>query len=101
MVLRLGSIHEVFDRCASSAQWPSGRVPTEESAAPLRCARGTALWIVLLPLAVAVLAFGASPAAAQNIGYFGKNRLNFSSVAPFLLPDATGSGIVDYKGGQE
>jgi len=101
MVLRLGPMHEVVDRCALSAQRPSGRVPVEESTAPVRRTRRAALWIVLLPLAIAVLAFGASLAAAENIGYFGKNRLEFSSVAPFLLPDATGSGIVDYKGGEE
>jgi hypothetical protein len=101
MVLGLRSIHEMVDRYASRPQRPSGRVPVEESMAPVRRARGTVLGIVLLAVAVAVLAFGASPAAAQNIGYFGKNRLEFSSVAPFLLPDATGSGIVDYKGGNE
>jgi hypothetical protein len=57
------------------------------------------LWTVL----VALLAFNASPAAAQDphIGHFGKNRLRFSAVEPFLLPDATGTGIVDYKGGRE
>lgn len=101
MMLGLRSIHEVVDRYASHAQRPSGRVPVEGSTAPFRRARGMVLGIVLLAVAVIVLAFGASPAAAQNIGYFGKNRLEFSSVAPFLLPDATGSGIVDYKGGKE
>jgi hypothetical protein len=101
MVLRLVPIHEMVDRGASRAQRLSGSVSAEESTAPFRRARGTVLGIVLLAIAVAVLAFGASPAAAQNIGYFGKNRLEFSSVAPFLLPDATGSGIVDYKGGNE
>ena len=101
MVLGLRSMHEVVDRCASRAHRPSGRVQAEASTAPLRRARGTVLRTVLLACAVAVLAFGASPAAAQSIGYFGKNRLTFSSVAPFLLPDAVGSGIVDYKGGRE
>jgi hypothetical protein len=101
MVLGLRSIHEVLSRCASRAQRLGGSVPVEESRAPVRRARGTVLGIMLLAVAVAVLAFGASPAAAQNIGYFGKNRLEFSSVAPFLLPNATGSGIVDYKGGNE
>ena len=94
-------MHEVVDRRASQARRPSARVQVEESTAPFRRARGTILWTALLALTVAVLAFGASPAAAQNIGYFGKNRLTFSPVAPFLLPDATGSGIVDYKGGKE
>src|SRR4051794_39547974 len=101
MVLGLRSIHAVVDRYASRVHRPSGSVLVEESTAPFRCAHGTVLGIVLLAVAVAVLAFGASPAAAQNIGYFGKNRLEFSSVAPFLLPNATGSGIVDYKGGNE
>jgi hypothetical protein len=70
---------------------------------PFQRSRGMVLWVALLALAlaVAVLAFGASPVAAQNIGHFGKNRLEFSSIEPFLLPDATGSGIVDYKGGNE
>jgi hypothetical protein len=101
MVLGLRSIHAVVDRYASRVQRLSGRASAEESTAPVRRTRGTVLWIVLLALAVSVLAFGASPAAAQNIGYFGKNRLEFSSVARSLLPDATGSGIVDYKGGKE
>ena len=101
MVLELRSIQEAVGGYASRAQRLSGRAPAEESTAPVRRTRGTVLWIMLLALAVSVLAFGASPAAAQSIGYFGKNRLEFSSVAPFLLPDATGSGIVDYKGGKE
>ena len=92
-------IHEMVDRYASRAPRPSDRVLAEESTAPFRRTRGTVLGFVLLAVAVIALAFGASPAAAQNIGYFGKNRLEFSSVAPFLLPNATGSGIVDYKGG--
>src|SRR5215212_4409416 len=95
--LGLRSIYEVADRRASRAPRLVGRAQAEEFTRPFQRARGTVLWIVL----VAVLAFGASPAAAQNIGYFGKNRLRFSSVAPFVLPDATGSGIVDYKGGKE
>ena len=101
MVPGLRSIHEMVNPGASRVQRLGGSVPAVESTAPVRRARGTVLGIVLLAVAVAVLAFGASPAAAQNIGYFGKNRLEFSSVAPFLLPDATGSGIVDYKGGNE
>jgi hypothetical protein len=57
------------------------------------------LWIAL----IGMLLFGISPAAAQDqdIGHFGRNRLRFSAVEPFLLPDATGTGIVDYKGGRE
>src|SRR5918994_7220063 len=99
MVLGLRSIHEVVDRCARRADEPNCRAQAEENATPYRRARGTVLWIVLL--AVAMLAFGASPAATQNIGHWGKNRLKFSSVEPFLLPNATGSGIVDYKGGKQ
>ena len=49
----------------------------------------------------AMLVFGAFPAAAQNIGHFGKNRLEFEPVDPIALPDATGTGIVDYEGGKE
>jgi hypothetical protein len=101
MVLGLRSMHEVVDRCASRVHWPSGGTQTEESGAPLRRARRPVFGILLLALAVATLAFGASPVAAQNIGYFGKNRLTFSSVEPHVLPDAAGSGIIDYKGGKE
>lgn len=99
MALGSRSIREVVNRCANRAHPPRGRAQAGEYTSPFRCSRGTVLWIVLL--AVTVLAFGASPAASQNIGHFGKNRLTFSSVEPFLLPDATGSGIVDYKGGKE
>src|SRR5829696_10111810 len=65
----------------------------------VRHAYAPALCMVLL----ALLAFSVSPAAAQNqdIEHFGKNRLKFATVEPFSLPDATGSGIVDYKGGKE
>ena len=67
--------------------------------APLRQARATLLWIAL----IVALVFGISPATAQgqDIGHSGKNRLRFSAVDPFLLPDATGTGIVEYKGGKE
>jgi hypothetical protein len=101
MVLGLRSMHEMVDRCVSRAHRPAGRARAEEYTAPFWRARGTVLWIVLLALAVAVLAVDASPAAAQNIGYFGKNRLRFATVEPSSLPNATGSGIVDYKGGKE
>jgi hypothetical protein len=47
------------------------------------------------------LAFSVFPVAAQNIGHFGKNRLKFATVERLLLPDARGTGIVDYKGGKE
>jgi hypothetical protein len=99
MALGARSIHEVAGCRASRAYRSSERARTDEYRAPSWRARAAVLWIVLL--AVATLAFGASPVAAQSIGYFGKNRLTFSPVAPFLLPDATGSGIVDYKGGTE
>ena len=56
---------------------------------------------VLCIVLAAVLVFSAFPAAAQNIRYFGKNRLEFALVDPIVLPDATGTGIVDYKGGDE
>jgi len=58
-----------------------------------------ALWSML----AALLAFSVSPAAAQNqnIGHLGKNRLKFATIEPFLLPDATGTGMVEYKGGRE
>src|SRR5215213_4724245 len=97
------SIHKVVDRCAIPAYQPGCRAKADESTSPFQRACGTVLWIALLALAlaVAVLTIDASPAAAQDIGYFGKNRLMFSSAAPFLLPEATGSGIVEYKGGRE
>ncbi len=57
--------------------------------------------LVLWSLLTALLAFTVVPVAAQNIGYFGKNRLEFAQVDSDSLPDATGTGIVDYKGGKE
>ena len=63
--------------------------------------RDVSIMLLALALAGAVLASGASPAAAQNIGHFGKNRLRFATVEPSSLPDAIGTGIVDYKGGKE
>jgi hypothetical protein len=101
MMLESRPIHEVVDRCGSRAHRPSGWTQAAKYPAPFRRARGTVLCIVLLALAVAVLAFDASPVAAQNIGYFGKNRLRFAVVEPSSLPNASGSGIVDYKGGKE
>ena len=99
MVLGLRPVHNVFGCWVSRAYQPSDRAQAKVYPAPFRSARATVLWIALL--AVAVLAFGASPTTAQNIGHFGRNRLTFSPVEPFLLPDATGTGIVDYKGGRE
>jgi hypothetical protein len=94
-------MHEVARHCAGETAPPAAvdRARPGDITVPVRRARAALLWIAL----VATLVFGISPAAAQsqNIGYFGKNRLTFSAVAPFLLPDATGTGIVDYKGGRE
>jgi hypothetical protein len=59
--------------------------------------RAIALWSAL----IALLAFSAFPAAAQNIEHFGKNRLELAPVTPSVLPEATGSGIVDYEGSEE
>ncbi len=99
MVLGLRTMHEVVDRCASPANWLGGWARLQEFTATVRRVRAAVLWIVL----VALITVGVSPAAAQNqnIGHFGKNRLKFAPVEPFLLPDATGTGIVDYKGGKE
>ena len=97
MVLGATSIDEVVGCRASRGHPASDRARTDECTARSWCASAAVLWIVLF----ATLTFGASPVAAQNIGYFGKNRLTFAPVAPFLLPDAAGSGIVDYKGGKE
>ncbi|HZG65619.1 MAG TPA: hypothetical protein VEZ12_02690 [Herpetosiphonaceae bacterium] len=63
----------------------------------IRHVRATALGIML----VALLAFSALPVAGQHIGHLGKNRLEFAPVDPDSLPDAKGTGIVDYKGGTE
>ena len=60
--------------------------------------RLTPLFCIVL---AAMLAFGAFPATAQNIGHFGKNRLEFEPVELSAFPDATGTGIVDYEGGKE
>lgn len=56
-----------------------------------------ALWGVL----AVVLALNPAPGAAQELGHFGKNRVLFAPVEASELPDATGTGIVDYKGGEE
>jgi hypothetical protein len=36
-----------------------------------------------------------------KIRHFGENRLKFATVEGTLLPDAEGTGIVEYKGGKE
>lgn len=56
---------------------------------------------VLCIMLAALLAFSVFPVAAENIGHFGKNRLEFAATERLLLPDARGTGIVDYKGGKE
>ena len=56
---------------------------------------------LLCIMLTALLAFSVSPVEEENIGYFGKNRLKFATVERFLLSDATGTGIIDYKGGNE
>jgi len=94
-------MHEVPRHCAGETVPPAPvcRVRPGELRMPNWRARAAILWIAL----VATLVFGISPATAQDldIGHFGKNRLRFSAVEPFVLPDATGTGIVDYKGGNE
>ena len=55
----------------------------------------------MLLASTALLAGTADPTTAQALRHFGKNRLEFAPVAPFVLPDATGTGIIDYEGGKE
>jgi hypothetical protein len=101
MLMGLRSTHEVARHCAgeTAPRAPIATVRPGECTAPVRRVRAVVLWIAL----IGMLLFGISPAAAQDqdIGHFGRNRLRFSAVEPFLLPDATGTGIVDYKGGRE
>jgi hypothetical protein len=99
MVLGLRTIHEMVDHCASPANWLGGWARLQEFTATVLRVRVAVLWIVL----VALITVGVSPAAAQNqnIGHFGKNRLEFALVEPVSLPDAMGTGIIDYKGGKE
>jgi hypothetical protein len=101
MLMGLTSMHEVTRQSADATTRHASlaRVRPGEFMAPVRRTRATLLWIAL----IVALVFGISPATAQgqDIGHFGKNRLRFSAVDPFLLPDATGTGIVDYKGGRE
>ena len=101
MLIGSTSMHEVARDCAGETgrRGPVATVRPGEFIAPVRQVRAAVLWIAL----IAMLLLGISPATAQDqdIGHFGKNRLRFSAVEPFLLPDATGTGIVDYKGGRE
>jgi hypothetical protein len=54
-----------------------------------------ALMVTILVTPVAAMA------QDQDIGYFGKNRLEFAALNNGPDSAATGTGIVDYKGGQE
>jgi hypothetical protein len=59
--------------------------------------------VAIACLCAMVLMLGLSPGAAraQDIGYFGKNRLEFAAVSSGANSAAGGTGIVDYKGGKE
>src|SRR5918994_5325377 len=101
MLMGLTSMHEAARHCAggTAPRAPVGAVRPGGFRASVRQVRTAVLWFAL----IATVVFGVSPATAQDqdIGHFGKNRLRFSAVEPSLLPDATGTGIVDYKGGRE
>jgi hypothetical protein len=101
MLNGLISTHEVAGNCAgeTAPRDPLDTARTGESMAPFRRVCAAVLGITL----IATLMFGISAATAQDqeIGHFGKNRLRFSAVEPSFLPGATGTGIVDYKGGKE
>src|SRR5918996_5595416 len=101
MLMGFTSLHEGARHCAggTAPRAPVGTVRPGGFRASVRQVRAAVLWFAL----TATLVFGISPATAQDqeIGHFGKNRLRFSAVEPFFLPDATGTGIVDYKGGKE
>lgn len=80
------------------------------SGRPLQRARPNGeLWVIVRHVWIfafcsvlsAVIAFSPVPAFAQDLGHFGKNRLEFAPVESSPLPDAAGTGIVDYKGGEE
>jgi hypothetical protein len=77
----------------------SVRSASKEFVMRVQYVRATVLWSML----IALIAFNTFSAAAQNqdIAHFGKNRLRFATVERSSLPDATGTGIVDYKGGKE
>jgi hypothetical protein len=101
MLNGLISTHEVAGNCAgeTAPRDPLDTARTGESMAPFRRVCAAVLGITL----IATLMFGISPATAQDqeIGHFGKNWLRFSAVELSFLPGATGTGIVDYKGGKE
>jgi len=62
--------------------------------------RPVAVAIACLCAMVLVLVLLPGEARAQDIGYFGKNRLEFAAVSDGS-ESAAGTGIVDYKGGKE
>jgi hypothetical protein len=55
----------------------------------------------LLPALAALLMVQAMQAAAQDIGYFGTNRLLFEPVGILSPPDSIGRGVIDYQGGDD
>ena len=61
------------------------------------CLRRATLWSAL----IALLAFSALPTAAQDVAHLGTNQLIFEPVGNSAFPDATGKGIVDYRGGDQ
>jgi hypothetical protein len=50
---------------------------------------------------VTLLSVGPLLAEAQEIGYFGKNRLVFEPAGPFADDNGKGKGIIDFRGGEE
>lgn len=102
VLTRRTSIHEMAGLRAGDGgalRTPAESVRSGKFTGPVRSVLTAVLWVVM----ITVLVFGVSPAAAddRNIGHFGKNRLKFASVEPFLYPDATGTGIIEFKGGKE
>lgn len=68
-----------------------------------RVRQPVAVAIACLCAMALVLVLSPGIARAQDIGYFGKNRLEFAAVSGSNGADAAagGTGIVDYKGGKE
>lgn len=54
----------------------------------------------LIALAALIAAAGAPAGLAQEIDYFGTNRLEFEPVGS-MSKDASGKGVIDYRGGDE
>lgn len=60
-------------------------------------------WVSTVALAMALVGMLVSiapPVTAQEIDYFGTNRLEFAPVGT-TSKDATGKGVIDYRGGAE